>query len=214
MTIADAPIDFTSAQHLVLDGVSWELYDHMANEFAERQIRMTYNRGRLEMMSPLPKHERWGSWIGRLVELMCLERSIHIEPLGSTTFRNKAKQMGFEPDECYYIQHAEAAMNMEEAFDPSIDPPPDLSIEIDITSRSIEREPIFAAFGVAELWRFDGKRLAVLHLTEKGEYAEYRHSLAFPFLEISEFEKFVLRKTDRNQLATLNESRAWVKTLP
>jgi len=214
MTIADTPVAFAYAQHLVLDDVSWELYDHLIQELDGRQIRMTFDNGRLEIMSPLPKHERWGSWIGRLIELMCLERSLQVECLGSTTFRNKAKQMGFEPDDCFYIQHAERAMKMEEAFDPDIDPPPDLSIEIDITSRSIDREPIFAAFGVQELWRFDGTQLTVLHLSEEGKYVEQNHSPAFPFLDISGFAGHVARKNQPDQVRTLNEFRAWVRSLP
>jgi Uma2 family endonuclease len=102
---------------------------------------------------------------------------------------------------------------MEDAFDPDIDLPPDLSIEIDITTRSIRREPIYAAFGVPELWRFNAKRLAVFHLS-RGRYVERSKSLAFPFLPMGEFEKYVLRKTDDDQLATLREFRDWVKSLP
>src|SRR5207302_1485169 len=102
MAIAVPPNVRSDGQHLVLRDVSWDLYEHMLQELGDTHLRMTYDNGTLEMMSPLPKHERWGSWIGRLIELMCLERSIEIECLGSTTFANKAKKKGFEPDKCYY----------------------------------------------------------------------------------------------------------------
>ncbi len=103
---------------------------------------------------------------------------------------------------------------MEDEIDPAIHPAPDLAVEIDITHRSIGREPIYAALGVPELWRFDGTHLDVLQLTGKqAKYAKKTRSLAFPFLPPAEFEKFVLRRKDKNQLAVLADFRKWVKGL-
>jgi Uma2 family endonuclease len=165
-------------------------------------------------MSPLPKHEVWNTWIARLVEIICLDRSIIVGSFGSTTFRTEMKRKGLEPDRCFYIQNAELVTDMEEEFDPAIHPAPDLALEIDITSRSINREPIYAALGVPELWRFDGAHLEVLHLTGKqAKYAKRSRSLAFPFLPMAEFEKFVRRRKDKNQLVVLSEFRKWVKGL-
>jgi Uma2 family endonuclease len=200
-------------QHLVLDDVSWDFYEHLLDEIGDRHIFITYDQGRLEIMSPLPRHERWSQWIARLIEIICLDRQIYVESLGMTTFRDPNKQKGLEPDKCFYIQHADAAHEMNEAFDPDIDPPPDLAIEIDITHRSIDREPIYAALGVSELWRFDGKRLHVLHLSSKARYIQRKKSLAFSFLPMAEFEKFVLRMTDKDQIRTLRDFRAWVEKL-
>jgi Uma2 family endonuclease len=210
MTLADATILPGQAQHIVLDDVSWEFYEHLLQEVGDHAIRITYDNGRLEIMSPLARHEKWGEWIGRLVELICLERSIHVESLGSTTFRSRAKQKGLEPDKCFYIQHAEDAREMDEEFDPAIHQPPDLAIEIDITRRSIDREPIYAGLGVPELWRFDGKRLHVLHLTARKKYVRRARSLSFPFLPMADFEKFVLRIKDKDQIRVLREFRQWV----
>src|SRR3954465_4937438 len=101
-----AAIRLADQQHIVLDDVSWEFYEHLRREIGDRHIWVTYDDGTLEIMSPLPKHEIWKSWIGRLIDLMCLERSIPMECLGSTTFRTSAKKKGLEPDNCYYIQGA------------------------------------------------------------------------------------------------------------
>ncbi|HSV12812.1 MAG TPA: Uma2 family endonuclease [Tepidisphaeraceae bacterium] len=205
--VADPP------QHIVFDDVSWDFYEHLLREVGNEAIRITYDRGGLEIRSPLPKHERLGEWIGRLLELMCLEREIPIESLGSTTFRSRTKRSGLEPDQCFYIKHAERARSMEEAFDPAVDLPPDLAVEIDITNRSIDREPIYAALRVPELWRFDGKRLQVLHLSAKAKYTRQTRSLSFPFLSLPAFEKYVLRMNDRDQIRTLRDFRKWVAGL-
>jgi Uma2 family endonuclease len=214
VTIANATVHLADQQHIVLDDVSWDFYEHLLREIGNRQIRVTFDQGSIEIMSPLPKHERWGSWIGRLVELLCFTRSIDCECLGSTTFRDEAKQKGLEPDECYYFKNAQVARQMEEEFDPAVDPVPELAIEIDITSRSIPREPIYAALGVKELWRFDGRSLTVMHLSAKGKYVVRAASIAFPFLPMAEFAKFVLRMREKDQIKVLREFREWVVSLP
>lgn len=213
MTVANGITSIADAQHMVLDDVSWEFYEHLLREIGSRQIRVTFDQGNLEIMSPLPKHERWGAWIGRLIELMCFERSIDCQPLGSTTFRDEAQQKGLEPDACYYFKQAAVARQLEAAWNPDTDPVPELVVEIDITSRSIPREPIFAALGIKELWRFDGSKLQVLHLSPKGKYVTRAKSIAFPFLPLDKFSQFVLRGRDKDQLKVLREFRAWAISL-
>jgi Uma2 family endonuclease len=212
MVLTNSELSIAEAQHIVLDDVSWEFYEHLLREVGNRPIRITYDQGSLEIMSPLPMHEHWGSWIARLIELMCFERDIVVRSYGSTTFRSRPKKKGFEPDKCFYIKNADAVRNIEGPFNPAKHPPPDLAIEIDITSRSIEREPIYAALGVRELWRFDGERLAVLHLMRE-KYVVRSRSRAFPFLPMGQFEAFVLRLPDKNQLLVLREFRDWVRSL-
>src|SRR5207248_563943 len=134
---------------------------------------------RLEIMAPLFWHEDVKTFLGRLVEMLTFLCSIDVKSAGSTTFARKEKRKGLEPDECYFIKSA-AAVRGVKRWNPRKHPPPDLAIEVDITSRSIEREPIYAALGVPELWRWDGARLECLHLTGD-HYVIRKHSLAFPF---------------------------------
>ena len=213
MTVANG-INLSSYQHLVLHDVSWEFYEQLLREVGDRHIQITYDDGSLEIMSPLPEHERWGAWIARLIELMCLERSIDCECLGSTTFRDAAKRKGLEPDECYYFINAARAREMEEQFDPDVDPVPELALEIDITNRSVAREPIYAALGVPEIWRFNGSALQVRQLSSRRKYMVRSRSRTFPFLPLAEFSTFVLRMSERNQLRVLREFRTWVTSLP
>jgi Uma2 family endonuclease len=101
---------------------------------------------------------------------------------------------------------------MEEAFDHTIDPPPDLAIEVDITRRSIPREPIYAALGVPELWRFEKQRL-VVRILQGDSYVDSDASLSFPFLPMQEFQRFVLRLNDEPRTVVVREFGAWVRSL-
>lgn len=195
----------------MLDGVSWEQYEQLLRDLGDRPIRVTYDRGKLEIMAPLLNHERWKKYFARLIEVMCEELDFDIETAGSTTFKRKDLDQGLEPDECYYIQHADAIRGKSE-LDLTVDPPPDLVIEVDITSKSITKEPIYADLGVPELWRHDGRRLSVLRLRD-GRYCRADASGVFPFLPMDQFLQYVVRLASERQQKVLREFRAWVRTL-
>jgi len=208
-----APTPLIEQQHIVLDDVSWQLYEHLLEEIGDRPIRMTFDQGNLEIMSPLPKHERWKGRIAQMVEILEVELNISMEPLGSTTFAREDLAKGLEPDECYYVQHA-ADVRGKDRLDLTVDPPPDLAIEIDITRRSIAREPIYAALGVPELWRFNGRQFRMLLLGADGTYQTVSHSAAFPFLPASIVESFIRRLGKEQPAVVLRDFRDWVRTLP
>lgn len=104
MTIANIAIP-EGEVHLLLHDVPWELYVQLREELdtSHRRLRLVYDEGALEIMSPHTPHEKWKNRIGRLIELMALELDLTVEPLGSTTFRNQQRRRGIEPDECYYV---------------------------------------------------------------------------------------------------------------
>ena len=126
---------------------------------------MTYDRGDLELMSPRRQHEELGRFIGRLVETFTEVRDIDIRSVASTTFRRSDLTQAFEADESYYIANVDAIRRKPEV-DLSIDPPPDLVIEVEITKSAIDKMPLFAAMGVSEVWRHDGERLQMTFLDE------------------------------------------------
>lgn len=214
MTVANGVTSIADAQHLVLDDISWEFYEELLRELGNRQIRITFDQGRLEIMSPLPRHEMWSQWINRLIEVVCMERSIRVASLGSTTFKSSRRRKGLEPDKCYYIKHAEQGFELDGEFDADEHQCPDLAVEIDITSSSIPREPIYAALGVPELWRFDGEKFQVFNLSPKRKYVRKLRSKAFPFLPMAQFGKFVFRMRDKDQAKVLRELRDLVSRLP
>jgi Uma2 family endonuclease len=128
---------------------------------------------------------------------------------GSTTFRRRDRGKGLEPDECYYFRD-EAKMRGRKRLDLKKDPPPELVVEIDVTHRSVPREPIYAALGVPEIWRFNGRHFDCLHLKGK-QYAVRKMSLAFPFLEPALLQQFIDRLANQDETSILKAFVAWVR---
>ena len=141
--------------------------------------------------------------------MLTFELNIPMVSFGSTTFRRKEKSKGMEPDECYYFKN-EAKMRDCKRVDLSKDPPPELVVEIDVTSRSVPRQPIYAALGVPEIWRYDGKRLQCLHLRD-GRYHVRKMSLAFDFHEPAQLLPFIEMQGSENETAILRHFVAWVR---
>jgi Uma2 family endonuclease len=110
--------------------VSWTTYEQLLADLASQSsTRLTYDRGILEIMSPLPEHEEGNRTIALLVEVLAEAMGIDVRNFGSTTFRREDLARGFEPDSCFYIQH-EADISGKSAIDLTADPPPDLVVVI------------------------------------------------------------------------------------
>ena len=206
---ASSVVGLDDMQHFVLEDASWDIYEKLLHEVGDRPIRLTYDEGRLEIMSPLPEHERPKKIIGRMIEMLAFELDVPMVSLGSTTFSRKDKSKGLEPDECYYFKN-EQRMRGRKRLDLKKDPPPELVVEIDITSRSIDREPIYAALGVPEVWRYDGRRLRCLNLLGS-EYHIRKRSLAFPFLEPAQLQRFLDMLPQQDETSIIKAFVAWVR---
>ena len=159
-----------------LEGVSWEIYLRLRQLPENRNVRMTYDNGSLELMSPSKLHARIAELIGRFIASWTEDRSIPIQGCGTTTFHRQPK--GLEPDKCYYVQHEQTTRHRDE-LDLSVDPPPDLVVEVDVTSPSRDRMPIYAALGVPEVWSWRDEVLRFLLLEEDG-YVEHHESRSLP----------------------------------
>ena len=209
-SISDTIDLLETVQHVVIDDASWELYESLLDEIGDRPIRITYDQGRMELMSPLREHEEVKKLVGRMIEQLTLMTGMSIKSLGSTTFRRKDKAKGLEPDECYYFRD-EKKMRGRRRLDLKRDPPPELVVEIDITHRSIAREPIYAALGVPEIWRFDGARLHCVHLVD-GAYSDCKMSLAFPFLEPALLTRFIEMLNEHEETSIIRAFMNWVQS--
>ncbi|MHC5729749.1 MAG: Uma2 family endonuclease, partial [Nostoc sp.] len=153
-------------QRTVLQNVSWETFEALLRDTGEdRGSRFAYDCGVLEIMTPLFEHENPKSNFGNFIIALAEELGIEIRSAGSTTLKRKISKRGIEPDTCYYIQN-ELAIRGKETLDLENDPPPDLAIEIDITSSSVNKLGIYSALGVTELWRYDGQNLKFYQLIE------------------------------------------------
>lgn len=197
-------------QRVIVRPVSWATYERLLADLANQSsTRLTYDRGTLEIMSPLPEHEEYNRTLALLVEVLAEELGIDIRNLGSTTFRHENLARGFEPDSCFYIQH-EAQVSGKSTIDLTIDPPPDLVIEVDITSGSLDKFPIYAQVGVPEIWRCDGQRVRIYTLAVEG-YVESDPSLALPLLAGTVLSDFLEQSKTLKRTALLRAFRAWVR---
>ncbi|MEZ2239118.1 Uma2 family endonuclease [Microcoleus sp.] len=196
-------------QIVQLSGISWQTYETLLAEIGDRQIRLTYNRGNLKIMVPSPEHEVYKKVMGRFVETLAEELDVKIEPLGSTTFK-RPELSGAEPDECFYIQNI-SAIKGKKRIDMSQDPPPDLVVEIDITSTSENSLQVYADLGVPEVWIYNGSRLKINRL-ENGEYVNCEISLAFPSVDVLEIVKFLELAETMDYLELVKAFRTWVKS--
>lgn len=197
-------------ERMLLSEVSWEAYEALLKSWAERPIRMTYDNGSLEIMSPLLSHAQYGALLRQMIEAYTEVRSIPRHSGGMTTFRRQAAQRGLEPDACYWIQN-ERRMRGRKEFDSERDPPPDLAIEVDITSSSLDRMAIYAALGVPEVWRCDGEVLT-LHLLQADEtYAPAKRSRALPDLPPDEVLRFLRLSDEQDETSLIRSFRAWVR---
>ena len=198
-------------QLVILDSVTWDTYERLITEHGERcGTRFTYDEGVLQIMVVSSRHERPNRTLATLVEVLAEEWGVDIARLGSMTFKRKDLQKGFEPDSCFYIQHADA-IHGKQQIDIAVDPPPDLSIEVDITSGSLNRFPIFAAVGIPEVWRFDGTRVAICRL-ESGGYVEAANSLAFPAVTGEILTLFLDESQKLKSTAWLRKVREWARS--
>jgi Uma2 family endonuclease len=171
-------------QRVVLHDLNWQAFESFLSALGEhRSARLAYDRGELEIMSPLRRHESAKRLIGRLIETWVAERGINVASMGSLTLKREDLSRAVEPDECYYIQH-EPEIRGREDIDLMQDPPPDLVLEIDITSPSLLRLLIYEALGVPEVWRYDGRELHLYSL-QSGIYVPQNQSQVLPLFPIS-----------------------------
>jgi Uma2 family endonuclease len=171
--------------------------------------RFTYDRGRLEIMSPSAEHEELKHMVALFVEVIAEEMNINVRGLGSTTFRREDLQRGFEPDACFYVQSATRIRGKTE-LDPTIDPPPDVVIEVDLTNPSLAKFSIFAQLGVPEVWRYEGRQWQIFQLVGE-EYVKQVQSTAFPGLTAEVMTDLLNESRSLERLVWLRRVRTWIR---
>lgn len=195
-------------QQLLVEDVNWQQFESILAELGERRAsRLSYSNGRLEIMVPLPEHEKAKEIIGDMVKILLEARQIAFESLGSTTLKNERMSQAVEPDTCFYIQN-QAAVIGKNRLDMSVDPPPDLAIEIDLTSRT--QLDNYQILGVPELWRYARRGLQI-NVLQAEQYIESDVSPTFPNIPIVEL---VNQYTQQSQVAgrtsAIQGFKSWV----
>ena len=196
-------------QRIILENINWSEFESVLEDLGEnRGSRIAYDQGKLEIMTPLPEHEVNKVYISNFVEILLEELDIEFCPLGSTTFKNQLMLKGIEPDSCFYIEN-EAVVRGKNRLDLTVDPPPDLALEIDITNRS--HPEIYQSLGVPELWRYQRDKLQILLLVN-GQYIESNQSANFPnFALIETIPQYLIQCRTEGRNKGIKAFRNWVR---
>jgi Uma2 family endonuclease len=199
-------------QKVILENSSWETYQRLLAENQDNSsTHFIFDNGRLEIMVVSYEHEILKDIVALLVNILAEEFEIDIESAGSTTFQREELAKGFEPDACFYITNAEQVRGKKQ-LDLALDPPPDLIIEIDITNPSLNRFPIFAAFGVPEVWRYQNGQVTFYEL-EADKYVETKESIAFAKITSDFITKFVELSQQVKRTVWLRQVRESVRAI-
>ncbi len=194
----------------VLYGVTWEDYLKLLGATGDFSLPHTYDEGTLEMMGPRKDHDWMAKLIARMIEAFALAVDLPIQSIGSTTLRPSKGGRGLQPDESYYLAN-EPRVRCKDTYEPEKDPPPDLAIEVDVTSTSVPRMPVFAKIGVPEIWRIERGRVRFYRLKSRTKYEAVDRSVAFPFLKPADLMRFVKRRGELGENAVVREFVEWAK---
>ncbi|MBE9052422.1 Uma2 family endonuclease [Nostocales cyanobacterium LEGE 11386] len=199
------------ADRVVLYNISWQQFENLLQDLGEsRAARIAYDEGNLEIMTPLPEHEHYKEVISDLVKDIADTLDLDYESYGSTTWKRESRMAGLESDNCFYFQN-EAVIRGRINLDLRQDPPPDLALEIDVTSKSLNRFPIYARLGVPEIWCYDTGELKI-YLLQNNEYIESETSLVFSGLPIRELPKLIAAYRNEGRRAMRKAVKEWVRS--
>jgi len=178
----DAIAHLPDGATLVFHQCSWEDYEQLFEDLSDRpHLRVSYDQGRLEIMSPLQEHEEYARFIDALVRAFSEYLKLKLQAYGGATWKRQRLARGAEPDCCFYVANADRVIG-KRRFDLETDPPPDIVVGIDITNESISKFPIYAALGVPEIWRYTGRKLH-FYVLDDDAYREITESPSFPGLD-------------------------------
>lgn len=195
---------------LVVPNVSWEQYEGLLQDLVDRPgVRVSYDEGRLQVMSPSDEHEDCKDAIAFIARVLSEELGVPLETRGSTTWKRRSLRKGVEPDTCFYVANAPRIIGRRK-IDLDVDPPPDIVVEVDVTNESLSKFPIYAALGVPEIWQYDGARVQMYEL--KGEtYVGTAESRFFQGLTCSMLREFLELSETQGQTAALKAVRDRVR---
>ncbi|MBW4461452.1 MAG: Uma2 family endonuclease [Nodosilinea sp. WJT8-NPBG4] len=194
---------------VALRGLDWVAYCQMRSLLNERtRARLTYDRGTLEITMPSEAHEFYARLIERFIIILVVELRMRVKTLGSTTLDREDLDRGAEPDNGYYIQNQPQVVGR--PIDLTTDPPPDLIVEVDINHTDIDKNALYAAMGVPEFWRFNGRVWRIYQLRD-GEYGECDRSPTFPVISKDDLYQFLAACQIDEVEAEIN-FRTWLRT--
>ncbi len=203
----------SQADRVVLNNISWEQFENLLAIFSEKSgVRIAYDQGLLEIMTPLPEHEYYKQVISTAIEDIAEVLEKNYECYGSTTWKKHNQEAGVEPDNCFYFQNEEKVRGKLN-FNLNFDPPPDLVLEIDLTSKSLNRFPIYGRIGVPEIWTYDEGNLTIYQLQLNETYQVVNQSSVFPEIPILELPNVIAQYQNQGRRSMRQGIRNWVKRM-
>ena len=193
--------------------IRWETYEALLEDRGNHGPRIFYDRGRLEFLSPSWDHESIKTLLGRFVEIYTLELKVDLRALGSATFKSPMREFGLEPDECYYVAN-EPLVRGKRSFEPEKDPPPDLAIEVDLSSAMVNKLALYSRLGVPEVWSHDGEHIVFRWLGDDGNYAVRETSRAFVDLRSADLDPVIDQRLAQSDTALALAFRDWLQAKP
>lgn len=211
-TVLNPPEPTTPAEErFILRDINWETYEQLLANYVDTSgPRFAYDRGVLEIMSPSSEHEELTEIVTQLIYILAEEWGFEYRNFGRTTFKRREVESGFEPDSCFYIQSVDSISGVRR-LDPAVHPPPDVVIEIDITSPSLKKLPIYARMNVPEVWRYARTGVSIL-LLEGGDYVESKASKAIPRLCPSDLALLVEQSETLKRSEWIRAVREWARS--
>ncbi len=196
-------------QRVVLRSLTWQGFLAVRQSLSpDRNTRLTYSQGTLEITMPLEIHE-FSAWlIGRFIYILASELGMDTKTMGSTTLDREILDRSSEPDAAYYIQNQPLVAGR--SVDLEQDPPPDLIVEVDITHTDIDKLQLYAAMGVPEFWRYNGEAWRIYQLQDS-TYAEVDCSPTFPQVPKTKLYDF-LATARLSEMKADRELREWIRT--
>lgn len=208
--VATLPTPVAQDQRFLFGDADWNMYEGLLKLLGDRPIRLTYDRGVLEIMTLSFRHKRYSELIDKLLDVLADEMNCDKQSGGSTTFRREDIDRGLEPDKCYYFENEPLVRNKDE-IDLTVDPPPDLAVEVDISRSSLNRLGIYAAIKVPEVWRYNGESLTILWLEADGQHREHATSRHFPNFPIQQLTEFLALAGTMSETQLVRRFREWVR---
>jgi len=200
-----------SADRVIISNVSWETYESLLKDLANQSSpRLAYDQGVLEIMSPHFEHDSAKEILTYIATIALEELDFDFVAAGSTTFKREALKRGFEPDSSFYIQNAKRVRG-KKRLDMEIDPPPELLIEIDITTDSMNKFPLYLALGVPEVWRFEES--VEIWILDKKRYIRHPTSIAIPILNEALISEFMESSLGMERPAWARQTRKRIREL-
>jgi Uma2 family endonuclease len=207
MSIVESPVRMPAL--LALHGVTWETYCRLRDEPENLHLRMTFDNGRLDLISPSKLHERIACLLAQMIVAWTEVKGIDRQSCGTVTFQRAGLARGLEPDQCFYLQNEPEVRGRDE-LDLDRDPPPDLVVEVDITSPSRGRLPLYQALRVPEVWVWRDESLTVFVLSATGVYEARSESDALPGFPLREAEQLVLQRHSMSETDLLLRFRSLI----